>query len=501
MNSSPRRRSLRPSPPDRQAETYLRRVRPYLTDLHRRTESILERAARIAGLVMDSDDTGRGARAVDEVEREMAEAWPWTRLAGIVRPVGTETVKLGERNAARLTGLDAKDVASPALVSDWVGVNVDLIRTVEDRYLQQVRDLVSEGFESGGRWEDISKDLQERAGVSESNAERIARDQTAKLNAEVSQDVMTQLGVTRAIWRTMSDERVRDEHAHLEGVEYNIEAGINEGGETIWPGSPIQCRCYAEPVLDFSETAKPEEAEPTEPVEPVVVEPKPATEPVVEPVQPVKPEEFWSNQKLRDIWGKQLDLRAPESPNQVTIDLQAIAEASPKIIGKLSDLGAKIHVDLGVNSAAEIIKRTDPTSPIIESLKEGELKRFEPIAGVVYGKRNLVVSGGTHGTESLMAHEMGHLVDFNLQRGGQLKITETRDWRDAWEQFRISDIPIAKVDYYSNAESGHMEAFAEVYGHTITRGMNSASKTWGRDIVDRMAITLRGLDPSIKIPE
>jgi len=165
--------------------------------------------------------------------------------------VGVETVKLGERNVSRLTGIEVRGVASQEAVSDWVGVNVDLIRTVEDRYLSQVRDLVSEGFESGDRWESISKKLQERADVSRSNADRIARDQCSKLNAEVSREAMERLGVKRCIWRTMGDSRVRDEHAELDGVEYDIGEGVMFEGGRIWPGSEIQCRCYAEPVIEF----------------------------------------------------------------------------------------------------------------------------------------------------------------------------------------------------------------------------------------------------------
>ena len=247
MRRTPRKRPIHP---DRQAEMYMRRVGPYLADLRRKTEAVVERALRIANVISDAE--GITTDVTGEVERQMAEAWPAPRLAGIVRPVGTDTVRLAERNVARLTGIEAGDVAARGRVDKWVTENVDLIRTVEDRYLEDVREMVAKGFEAGTRWETISEDLQERAGVSKSNAERIARDQTGKLNAEVSKDTMEQLGVTRGIWRTMGDERVRDEHAELDGQEYDLATGILFHGERIWPGSEIQCRCYAEPVLSFA---------------------------------------------------------------------------------------------------------------------------------------------------------------------------------------------------------------------------------------------------------
>jgi SPP1 gp7 family putative phage head morphogenesis protein len=43
----------------------------------------------------------------------------------------------------------------------------------------------------------------------------------------------------------VGDERVRDEHEGLDGEQFDYDDLPSEG----LPGEPIQCRCYAEPVL------------------------------------------------------------------------------------------------------------------------------------------------------------------------------------------------------------------------------------------------------------
>jgi SPP1 gp7 family putative phage head morphogenesis protein len=100
---------------------------------------------------------------------------------------------------------------------------------------------------NGDRADEIADDLVDRYGVSESRAQLIARDQIGKLNGELNQVRQEELGVTDFIWRTERDNRVRPEHAALEGKQYTWAQGHPTEGI---PGEPINCRCFPEPVLD-----------------------------------------------------------------------------------------------------------------------------------------------------------------------------------------------------------------------------------------------------------
>lgn len=135
------------------------------------------------------------------------------------------------------------------LVSGFVRENVALIKTVPERYFGKLRELVQDHGESGMRAETMTKEIARRFEVSLSDARRIANDQVGKLYGQINRERQTAAGVTRFIWRTSGDERVRDEHQHLNGESFEWDSPPAEG----IPGEAINCRCGAE--ADFSEVA------------------------------------------------------------------------------------------------------------------------------------------------------------------------------------------------------------------------------------------------------
>jgi SPP1 gp7 family putative phage head morphogenesis protein len=97
----------------------------------------------------------------------------------------------------------------------------------------------------------LAEEIYEHFGIAERHATLIARDQLSKYYGAVNKSRQENLGVGKFIWRTMNDERVRDAHSELEGREFSWnDLPVNDRGEEIYPGSEIQCRCSAEPVLD-----------------------------------------------------------------------------------------------------------------------------------------------------------------------------------------------------------------------------------------------------------
>lgn len=130
-------------------------------------------------------------------------------------------------------------------VDRFTARNVSLIRTIPQRYFDQVRSTIVEDVSDGRRWEDISDDLEERFDVAESTAKLIARDQVGKFYGALNEERQTELGIESFIWRTMNDNRVREEHEDLAGDTFAWDDPPAEG----IPGEPINCRCYAEPDL------------------------------------------------------------------------------------------------------------------------------------------------------------------------------------------------------------------------------------------------------------
>ena len=83
-------------------------------------------------------------------------------------------------------------------------------------------------------------------GISARKAKGIARDQIATLQGQVTQARQTRLGVKRYRWRTVGDARVRTTHRQREGEIFSWDRPPPDGH----PGAPINCRCWAEPVMD-----------------------------------------------------------------------------------------------------------------------------------------------------------------------------------------------------------------------------------------------------------
>lgn len=124
--------------------------------------------------------------------------------------------------------------------------NADLIKNLSDKALHDIKGIVTRGFAQGTNLTDMTSDLRDRIGMTKRRATLIARDQTSKLNGQLTQLRQTQNGVSSYVWATAGDERVRPTHAMNEGQTFKWD----DPPATGHPGSDYNCRCTAIPVLD-----------------------------------------------------------------------------------------------------------------------------------------------------------------------------------------------------------------------------------------------------------
>lgn len=127
--------------------------------------------------------------------------------------------------------------------------NVALIKSIPEQYFYKVEAAVTEGLGQGLRFSALAKQIEDIGDVTESRAKLIARDQTSKLNGAMTQIRQMSIGIDRYTWSTSSDERVRDEHAALDGQEFSWSSPPSEGH----PGEAVNCRCVAVPVINLDE--------------------------------------------------------------------------------------------------------------------------------------------------------------------------------------------------------------------------------------------------------
>jgi SPP1 gp7 family putative phage head morphogenesis protein len=149
-------------------------------------------------------------------------------------------------------------------VQAFVHENASLIKTIPTEHLSDIEQMVFRESRRGASPGQIRAKLTELFGAADRSAALIARDQISKFNGRLSELRQTAAGVTDYIWRTVEDGRVRSlanssgysSHARLNGEQFswkNPPITVFKGkraGETNHPGQDINCRCYAEPVLD-----------------------------------------------------------------------------------------------------------------------------------------------------------------------------------------------------------------------------------------------------------
>jgi len=143
------------------------------------------------------------------------------------------------------------------LLRNWSDTNARLISDIPAKTIRQIREQITEALQTGRTIADTAaaiKDImEERMDVSDSRAELIARDQTAKLNGQLTEERQAEIGVEQYIWRTVGDERVRDDHKDCDGETFDWDGSSSLNGvskpDGNDPGEDFQCRCWAEPIL------------------------------------------------------------------------------------------------------------------------------------------------------------------------------------------------------------------------------------------------------------
>lgn len=152
-----------------------------------------------------------------------------------------------EERAKTVLGVESiPATVSRKAVEKWTKENVDLIQSVGSEYFEDLESEVIEALEDGKRVESLAEAVEERAGVAESRATLIARDQLGTLNSQVNGERQQALGIGRYRWVSSEDNRVRPSHQVFNGQTYTWAEGTIEGH----PGEPIQCRCTADPVIE-----------------------------------------------------------------------------------------------------------------------------------------------------------------------------------------------------------------------------------------------------------
>ena len=188
----------------------------------------------------------------------------WTSPLMIARytEMAAQFVSTANQNNQRKFKRQAKSIgvdvfgSSPA-IDDYLEAaafdSANLIKSIPEKYLQQVESIVMGNMRAGGRPSVIQKALMNQLGVEKRRAKMIARDQTAKINGDLTKKRQVDAGFKYFRWQTVKDSRVGDDHEHAQNRMTKYGKGIytlKDGAPEGWPGNADrpQCRCVAIPV-------------------------------------------------------------------------------------------------------------------------------------------------------------------------------------------------------------------------------------------------------------
>lgn len=242
---------------------YRKALQKLIAEMHGSVEYWLTAAyrkepPRMAALVEQAQDASPAQR-IRKVLDELARRW--TDRFNDYAPKLAEAYLKGMfkasdsafRQALKEAGWAVDFKMTPAMRDAFqasLAENVGLIKSIPEKYLQQVEGVVMRSYSAGRDLATMVKDLKQLYPAASHRAELIARDQSNKANAVVNRARQMELGITEAIWmHSHAGKNPRLDHVAANGKRYKIAEGCKISGEFIQPGEEINCRCTSRPVL------------------------------------------------------------------------------------------------------------------------------------------------------------------------------------------------------------------------------------------------------------
>lgn len=210
-------------------------------------------------VAMDALPSAELSRKVRELSRRWIKKFDdmSTAIATKFTQAGRKATDSSFQQALKDAGWAVEFQVTPVMrdaMNATIAENVSLIKSIPRQYATDVEGIVMRGFTRGRDLKAITDDLTSRYGVTKNRAALIARDQSNKLTATVTQARRVELGLFKAIWvHSGGGKEPRPAHvkAGREKKEFDVREGLLLDGEHLLPGQAINCRCSSRTVLPF----------------------------------------------------------------------------------------------------------------------------------------------------------------------------------------------------------------------------------------------------------
>lgn len=220
----------------------------------------------MSALTKDSFTTDGIGEEFDRQLEALIAMFNFSKISeGIASKMVSSVSSVNEKKIAKSiensVGVNVGEIIKSENLSEFVELqsinNAKLIKSVPEDAIKDIRRIVLNGLAEGKTGKEITKLI---SGTSENSVfnkmnnriKVIARTETAKINSQITNKRLTKLGIEKAVWDAVNDDRVRKCHWARNGEVYSIKKGLYSScdGKTIQPGQEINCRCVARAIIE-----------------------------------------------------------------------------------------------------------------------------------------------------------------------------------------------------------------------------------------------------------
>jgi uncharacterized protein with gpF-like domain len=263
LRRRPRDKILRPVRPNAGTEAAYRRA---LVEAIDEMELEVLHCLRRVGAQQEPPTLARDESLADVLRlalRDLVSRWTWRFEEMAPRLAAYFATRVSERSRStlgrilRAGGIAIEFGITPAqedVLQATVIKNVALIRSIPQRYLGAVEEMVMGSVQAGHDVGALATQLRAQGQVTKKRAAFIARDQNSKATAAMLRASHLEAGIDQAVWHhSHAGREPRPTHvrAGREGVVFSVRDGWLDPheGRRIQPGELINCRCSSRPVI------------------------------------------------------------------------------------------------------------------------------------------------------------------------------------------------------------------------------------------------------------
>lgn len=200
-------------------------------------------------------------KLVKDFKKSINEQFSESRIKKYIKKLYGKTDKMNDKAfyhaVQSKVGVDVKSIIGTDGLNSFVnaksletiGQIVKLKNEMVENLSQNTLRLMSAGKNLETLYEEVTNTKQKNLNKSEI----VSRNELKAFNTQLNNKRAENLGVKKAVWNTVGDERSRPCHVKRDGMEFDIEKGLYHScdGLTIKPGEEINCRCFATYVVEF----------------------------------------------------------------------------------------------------------------------------------------------------------------------------------------------------------------------------------------------------------